>query len=390
MASIRKRRGNYYSRIVWRSEDGRHQEKQVPLRTSKKSVAIVRNNQVKEVEDTIRQGTEWEFPWLGDGGSAKLIRRTLIDSFEEYQSVKNINGCRKSTLDRNRESFKCLTKVVPDSFPIEKMSESHIDDFKEYWTGNHKPNTINIDLAKIRAFLNWCYKKGYIKKQVDVEQIQADVKPPSYLTDSDMEKIIESESVDNHFKRAFVFYFLTGCRKAEPFQGKISGNYLIIEPDIAKSHRTREVELSPELMGILIEMRDRHDHQMRKYGYKSKSIIDRYSAEFKKACRSVGIEDRHLHNLRDTYAVRRWAITGDLFLVSKEIGHTSVSQTEKYANFHLRRLMSDFPTIAKDIEKRLDKRIQETYFNGLLNAVNGVKNGDMDTKVMDTQVHFSS
>ena len=76
------------------------------------------------------------------------------------------------------------------------------------------------------------------------------------------------------------------------------------------------------------------------------------SKKFKKACREVGI-DRHLHNLRDTYAIRMWAVTGDIYLVSKLIGHTYVSTTQKYANFDLRRLMDDFPSIKKQIKNRI-------------------------------------
>ena len=102
--------------------------------------------------------------------------------------------------------------------------------------------------------------------------------------------------------------------------------------------------------------------------YKSKSIIDRYSKEFKKACRLIGCDDRKLNHLRDTYAVRMWAITGDIHYVSKLIGHTSVNMTEKYANFNLRRLMVDFPTLKEHIEKRL----------------NPPKIGKVDTLLVDT------
>ena len=35
------------------------------------------------------------------------------------------------------------------------------------------------------------------------------------------------------------------------------------------------------------------------------------------------------------YAVRRWAITGDIKMVSDEIGHSSLVMTEKYADFEI-------------------------------------------------------
>ena len=69
------------------------------------------------------------------------------------------------------------------------------------------------------------------------------------------------------------------------------------------------------------------------------------------------------HNLRDTYATRRWAITGDILAVSKEIGHTSVKMTEKYTKFNLRRLMNDFPSIAPMIQMRLGKSTMDKGLN---------------------------
>ena len=86
-----------------------------------------------------------------------------------------------------------------------------------------------------------------------------------------------------------------------------------------------------------------------------KGIIDTYSKEFKKSAKRLGFGKHKFHNTRDTYAVRRWAETGDIYLVSKEIGHTSVTMTQKYANFNLRRLAVDFPSLQKKIELRLDK-----------------------------------
>ena len=47
-------RNQYYSRVVWRKENGKQDEKLIPLRTDKKSEAVVRNTAVTKVEDTIK------------------------------------------------------------------------------------------------------------------------------------------------------------------------------------------------------------------------------------------------------------------------------------------------------------------------------------------------
>ena len=102
---------------------------------------------------------------------------------------------------------------------------------------------------------------------------------------------------------------------------------------------------------------------------KPRHIINRYGKEFKKACRQLGIKGKTLHNLRDTYAVRRWAITGDIKMVADEIGHTSVVMTEKYAKCNLRRLQDDFPSLADRIALRLVPPTEDVYFKNLLQIV---------------------
>ena len=59
-----------------------------------------------------------------------------------------------------------------------------------------------------------------------------------------------------------------------------------------------------------------------------------------------------IKGLRATYGIRRVTITGDVFQVSREMGHRSVTTTEKhYLRFPLERRLADFPSLAKHIEK---------------------------------------
>ena len=55
----------------------------------------------------------------------------------------------------------------------------------------------------------------------------------------------------------------------------------------------------------------------------------------------------HLHYLRHTFTVRRYLKSKDIYLVKQEMGHASVTTTEVYAQFSLRRLEMDFPTLVE-------------------------------------------
>ena len=94
-----------------------------------------------------------------------------------------------------------------------------------------------------------------------------------------------------------------------------------------------------------------------------------YGKQFKKACRHLGIKGKTLHSLRHIYAVRRWTITGDIKMVSQEIGHISVMMTEKYAYFNLRKLRDDFPSLKDRINLRLTSPNEDKYFTTLLKII---------------------
>ena len=370
MASIQKRRKKYYSVIRWYNELNKRVVKYIPLKTDKKSVAVVRNNEVEKVQDLISQGENWEFGWMAEGGRPKLIRKSIEQAFEEYLSVKKIEGIRHKTIDLYQLALSSLMNRIGYTVSIELITDSHINEWKDWSRKNHAPNTTNIYLSKMRTFFKFCYKKKYIKNELDIEMVKADRKPPMYLSETKLGQLFKTDMVDEHFRKAFLFYAMTGCRLKEPFEGVINGDWLIITPDVSKSHKTREVELNQVTKSILLEMRMRYDDTIGKSGHGSWSashdgIIDTYSKEFKKAVKGLGFGEHKFHNLRDTYAVRRWVETGDIHLVSKEIGHSSVTMTEKYADFNLRRLGVDFPSLNDIIQARIGKTATNDSLMGL-------------------------
>ena len=83
-----------------------------------------------------------------------------------------------------------------------------------------------------------------------------------------------------------------------------------------------------------------------------KAHTDYYSKVFKKVVRYIGRGDLHFHNLRDTFAVIRYLETRDIYQVSKELGHTTVKVTEKYAKFRMSKLEQDFPSLGSGYNRK--------------------------------------
>ena len=91
---------------------------------------------------------------------------------------------------------------------------------------------------------------------------------------------------------------------------------------------------------------------------------------FKKALIDIGADSsKYLHSIRHTFAVRRYLQNRDIYQVKQEMGHSSVTTTEIYAKFSLRRLEMDFPSLVNN-SKSLEKRERGHDFGGHKPSVN--------------------
>ena len=72
MASLRKRRGNWYGRIRG-AKHGKRFETNIPLNTQSKVTAMERFMEVRKVERHIKEGMNFTFPWLSNVNQTELI-----------------------------------------------------------------------------------------------------------------------------------------------------------------------------------------------------------------------------------------------------------------------------------------------------------------------------
>ena len=349
MASIINRRDVWYARVKWRESGKKHQTtKEIPLRTKSKVTARERLSEVNKVEDDIKQGMEFSFPWLSDSTTTKVQRYTILDAVEQWLSQRSSEGIRQSTIKRNRYSLESLMSHIGTSIPLSKVSTSMIDSYRNHCIHKEmKPDGININLRAIKTFFNWCYKRELIEKNLFVDMVSKPKELPLYIPESLYEKLMQLEWLDERFKTAFAFYYETGCRRSEPFLGELHGNWLLIGGDETKQRMDKELSLNHINLERLTSMRTYFNES---YGYKLDSWIGNLSKTFLKAMREVDGQDTkyHLHCLRHTFAVRRYLQTRDIYLVKQELGHESVTTTERYAKFSLRRLEADFPSLVND------------------------------------------
>lgn len=364
MASLKQMRGKYYSRI--RQWNGVKQiERLIPLKTHNKTDARLRHFEVEKYENDIKDGMEFDFPWLKvNGGRTKPKAINLsasIDSFINHR-IKS-ESCRPSTISMNQRALD-LFIVVNDNIPIKSISLNHIDNFIEYSTKlDHSKNTINIGLRTIRTFMIWLYDRDMVSRKIKIKSLSTDENEPKYITEVEFNELMKLDFGDPRFLRMIKLSWETGLRLSEPFLGVINGNWLDIPADKAKNHKTRSIRLDKyQTETILI---------LQKH-YRNNPTIDRikwYSKKFKKGLLKIGVINKHFHCLRHSFGARRIIETnGNIHLVRDEMGHSSVTVTERYTKLNRKRLLDDFPSLKMEIEL----------------SQNVLKYGIRDTEIRDT------
>ena len=346
MASIIKRRNNWYARVKWYPSGAKWQKiKEIPLKTKSKVTARERLAEVNKVQIDIKEGMDFSFPWMSESITIKPKQFSLNDAIQMWFKYRK-NGLRPSTIKRNEYSMSSFTSYIGTSTPLSHISTSMIDSYRTYCIHKEmKPDGININLRAIKTFFNWCVKRELIEKNLFVEMVSKPKKLPLYIPDRLFNKIMQLEWLFDNYKTAFSFYRDTGCRRSEPFLGELHGDWLLIGGDETKQRMDKELFLSH----INLE----RINKMRTFFASYRGVLDSWignlSKTFLKAMREVDGQDTkyHLHCLRHTFAVRRYLQTRDIYRVKQELGHSSVTTTEIYAKFSLRRLEMDFPSLMK-------------------------------------------
>ena len=365
MATLKKRRGKWYARVLWYDGTGYKKEKQIPLRTESKTVARERLFAVNREEAEIKDGLKFSFPWLNEDGVTKVIRFTVELAAEEWMKRREKNGIRPKTIEMNWMGLNHFMNYVGKSMPLASISTSDIDGFSDLMKGKGLSVTsVNIYLRTLKTMFRYFWKRERLDRIPMIEQLSLKVNDPIYISDVEFQSIMELDWLDSFYKRVYFFYRETGLRLREPFMSKLDGFWLDI-PNQSKGKRPRSIELSKSLINIYGELMEWYNT----CGLVELSKGVHLSKVFKKALRSIGAsEDKHFHSLRHTFAVRRIVENVPIYKIKKMMGHSSVTTTEIYAEMELKRLSHDFPTLSPFVPK----------------------NGKVDTELVDTTTVISS
>jgi len=342
---------NWHCQFGYRTKDGLRRTYRKSLGTPDKETAWVHYREIEKKLDDLKNGLKFTWSWERNSQFTEIKVQTVADAFKKYVRSAESRGLKADTIQGSKDAYRRMmeSQCASPTLPIKSLSVIDLEKFKIYWSGKHAPNTINQSLNKIKAFLNYCVDKKWMGTYKSIHS-PVKSKPISYFTDEEFDNLMGAMA-DDELRRAMLFYRETGCRKREPFISKRVGNTLIIPP-MKGNPDERKIVLPDILCPVHDEMVTRFKERLNNCK-NERQAWDWWYYKLKEACKKVGLGHKTLHDLRDTYIIRLWAITGDIHLVSRMVGHSDIKQTVDYARFSPHELLVHFPSLEKWLKPRL-------------------------------------
>ena len=192
--------------------------------------------------------------------------------------------------------------------------------FRSYQSGKPlplNPTSRSIFIRTINACWNWGLKQGLI---TNAYKLEGDTKGESrsrVLSDSELKTLLD-EIRDNRFNLFVRFAYYTGARSGEIrsiSRENIFSNHIVAYGKSGK----RLIKLNNQAQEILDGLDELWNY--------SKDFV---SHKFKKEARRLGIPDIRFHDLRRTFGYNLIRQGRPIYEVSKLLGHSSVTTTERH------------------------------------------------------------
>ena len=281
----------------------------------------------KKIDADIAMGTFNIMDSDGPGFSWAELKKKYLKFAQKNKSER--------TVERDMNVMDAFEDFLgTNEYPLAGISESTIEEYKAARTKEgRKEATIGLEMRHLRSIfyqaMKW--KMMDINPVVGVKHPQKDIIKVRYLTKAEIKRLLEAihRAEDWEFGRLVQAYLNTGARRNEllpPFftwdNVDFHNRQILVQ---GKGKRKRYIPMNTTLYGILETLqRDGYKHP---FEFKPDYVTRR----IQKYYQEVRIEGANLHSLRKTFGSLLLQYGSvDLYTVSKLLGHSSITTTEKY------------------------------------------------------------
>lgn len=201
------------------------------------------------------------------------------------------------------------------------------------------PSGCNVKIRSINSFLSWCHNEGYCER-LKIKQLKTKQAVIKTFSDKHIQALLAFRPKGKYQWRLHTMVCLlidTGARIDEVLSlREVDLDNLLIQIH-GKGDKERIIPISVEMRKIMFAFQSKHKLNLysqyffptntgTKVGYHN------FLREFKKLCKKLGIEGVRTspHGLRHYFAQNYLRSGGDIYRLSRILGHSSISVTAIY------------------------------------------------------------
>ena len=205
--------------------------------------------------------------------------------------------------------------------------------------------TINNYLRNMSAFFNWCVEEGLILRSPVKRRdyIKVERRPLEFVSDEDFRKLLRNMNTASfsEYRDYIIIQLLldTGMRINECLMIQVTDvnlpkRYIYLPAENTKGKKGRHVFFSDKMATQLqrwIKYKDRYrDSDFLFCTNKGKFLeVSNFEKNVRKYAQRIGLKDIHPHVFRNNFAKRFLMSGGDIYTLSRLLGHSSVTVTEQ-------------------------------------------------------------
>jgi|ETNmetMinimDraft_28_1059901.scaffolds.fasta_scaffold41975_1 site-specific recombinase XerD len=258
---------------------------------------------------------------------------TWSDLESKYKRFSKANKSPK-TVKRESWVFIAFEEFLGTDFKIVDITNQTIELFRDHRLSlGKKPASVALEMRHLKVIFNMGIKWDYcnINPVIGVKMPKVDIIKVRFLLLDEINDLLEVIEKDGNlrFKNLVMAYLNTGARRTELLPPlftwedvNFKGKKILLQ---GKRDKKRYIPINDTLYQVLKE--NKSNGQEHPFEFKPSYVSHKIQKYYKLA----NIKGANLHSLRKTFGslmIQKGNV--ELFTVSKLLGHSSISTTEKY------------------------------------------------------------
>lgn len=285
--------------------------------------------------------------------------KTLEEGKEEFLTDCKIRNLSEISIKSYNECFNYFINYMKGNYKNinvrEDLTKKTIDNYILYMKSSGlQETTINIRIRSIRCVLYYFMKNNYIEK-FEIRQIKETEKLPNLYTDEEIEKLLKKPNLQkcnfNEYRTWAVinFFIATGvrCRSLRNVKIKdLDFDNELIYINVTKNRKPLVLPMGKTIKKILFEYLKIRSGKQEDYLFCNlqgeqltqsslHNIIGRYNVK-------RGVTKTGIHLFRHYFAKNYIQNGGNALKLQKILGHSTLSQTQRYVDLFGQDLQKDF------------------------------------------------